>query len=287
MLANPCASEKFGSFRSALQDSVHGSADASTHSSPHVVDYQREVGSMMQFPKCARPSITAMVAASSLLIAAVPDAYSHPFTFNTDKMAGFRVVTSEEGAMEAKDMVVIEYSGAITSPMAGNLRHIWNEIAMDSRFQNVVLRLNSPGGTETEGEEVIGVLREIRERVTLLTLVAEHDLCASMCIPIFIQGESRHASPASAWMFHGATRSFSNVPSLSLTLHYVDYFKERGVGMKFVNALIEENYITTPGEYWISGDELATESDIVTRLDPNWKPAPPDPGPMGGIRSGI
>lgn len=192
-------------------------------------------------------------------------------------MVGFNVVTAEDGAMDAKDMVVIEYTGPIDFPMAVNLREIWNEVSKNDLFQRVVLRLNSPGGTEADGEEVIAVMREIRERVTLMTLVAEHDLCASMCIPIFIQGEIRHASPASAWMFHGATRRMSNIPSLSMTMRYLDYFGDGDVGVAFVNSLVEKNYITTPGEYWLSGSELAVVSDIVTKLDANWKPLDPNP----------
>ena len=202
-------------------------------------------------------------------------------------MVGFTVLTSEDGAMQANDMVVIKYDGPIAFPMAGNLREIWDEIARNPRFKTVVLRLNSPGGTQNEGEAVMQILGEIRDHADLVTLVAEHDLCASMCIPLFIQGESRHASPASVWMFHGATRSMSNIPSLSLTMRYVDYFKERAVGAKFIASLISKDYLVTPGEYWIAGVELATESDIVTKLDPNWKPLDPDPGPQPGIASGV
>jgi len=48
---------------------------------------------------------------------------------------------------------------------------------------------------------VISVLRE-RQQVRLITLVNEHDLCASMCVPIFLQGDIRYADPATSWIFH-------------------------------------------------------------------------------------
>ena len=104
-------------------------------------------------------------------------------------MTGFKVVTAEDGAMAATDLVVIEYDGPIVFPMAENLREIWTEIKKSSRFHKVALRLNSPGGTDLHGLEVIGVLREMRQQVQLMTLVNEHDLCASMCVPIYLQGD--------------------------------------------------------------------------------------------------
>ena len=230
--------------------------------------------------------VLVLAIAAGLSAAGSIGAGAHPFAFDTAKMVGFHVVTAEDGAMAAKDMVVIEYNGPIAFPMAENLREIWTEVEKNDRFQRVVLRLNSPGGVQAAGEDVIKVLDDIREHAELLTLVAEHDLCASMCIPLFIQGESRHASPASVWMFHGATRS-GNIPSLPLTMRYVDYFKERAVGAAFISGLVEKNYLTTPGEYWVAGVQLASESDIVTNLDPSWKPLDPDPGPKPCIPSGV
>src|SRR5262249_10881393 len=35
-------------------------------------------------------------------------------------------------------------------------------------------------------------------------------LCASMCIPIFLQGEDRLAAPASIWLFHEAAQRQAN-----------------------------------------------------------------------------
>jgi ATP-dependent protease ClpP protease subunit len=251
------------------------------------VDRQKEDDSMTRFRERARSSIRTIAVTGGLFIAAGANVSAHPFAFDTAKMVGFTVLTAEDGAMDAKDMVVIKYDGPITFPMAENLREIWGEIAKTRRFQIVALRLNSPGGTQSEGEEVISILREIRERAKLVTLVGEHDLCASMCIPLFIQGETRFASPASAWMFHGAAHYMSNVPSLSMTMRYVDYFKDRGVGTTFVNSLVEKQYLLSPGEYWLSGNELAEQSDIVTRIAPSWNPAQPNPGPVPGLRSGI
>jgi hypothetical protein len=221
----------------------------------------------------------------ALLIASIQS--SEAQSFDTSKMVGFKVLTAEDGAITASDVVVIRYDGPIAFPMAENLLAIWQQIENNGRFRKVILRLNSPGGTQPHGEAVIDVLREIRQGVELVTLVAENDLCASMCVPIFIQGDTRVASPASAWMFHGATRHLSNIPSLSMTMRFIGYFRERKVGTSFLDLLVQHSYLTSPGEYWLAGKELAEMSDIVTGLAPNWKPLQADPGPFAGVRSGV
>jgi hypothetical protein len=235
------------------------------------------------FGACSR--ILSGIAASVLFAANAATPAAHPLDLDTAKMIGFKVLTAEDGAMSAKDLVVIEYDGPIAFPMAENLRAIWDEIKKNSRFQRVALRLNSPGGTDVHGLEVIDVLREMREKVRLMTVVNEHDLCASMCVPIFLQGDVRYAGPATSWMFHGAARNLSNVPVLAPTLRYLDLFKERGIDATFTSFLLDNNYVTTPGQYWISGYELATKSNIITKLLPNWQPLDADPGPTAGFQS--
>jgi hypothetical protein len=224
------------------------------------------------------------IGACAFLVACAPQAGAHPFALDTTKMVGFKVITAD-GAVSAPDLVVIEYDGPIVFPMAENLRAIWSEIEKNGRFQRVALRLNSPGGTDLHGFEVIDLLREMREKVRLMTVVNEHDLCASMCVPIYLQGDVRYAGPATSWMFHGAAKGLSNIPVLAPTLRYFDVFKERGIDASFTTFLFDNNYVTSPGAYWISGYELAVKSNIITKLLPNWQPQEPDPGPVIGFRS--
>ena len=106
-----------------------------------------------------------------------------------------------------------------------------------------------------------------------------------MCVPIFLQGEMRYAGPATSWMFHGAAKGLSNIPSLPATQRYFDLFKERDIDASFTAFLFDNNYVTSPGAYWISGYELAAKSNIITELLPNWQPQEPDPGPLVGFRS--
>jgi hypothetical protein len=74
----------------------------------------------------------------------------------------------------------------------------------------VVLFLNSAGGQVEEGDRVIQILNEAKQTHRLITQVLDGNLCASMCIPIFLQGDDRFAARASNWIFHEATRPGAN-----------------------------------------------------------------------------
>ena len=176
------------------------------------------------------PGNLTMAAATVVLLATAGPSGAGAFSIDTSKMVGFKVVTADDDRMSARDMVVIEYSGSIAYPMAENLRAIWDQVREAGRFEKVVLRLNSAGGDGAQGEEVVGLLAEIRDEATFVTLVGDNDLCASMCIGVFVQGEQRYASPASSWMFHGASVWMSNIPDPILTARYLDLFRARGVG---------------------------------------------------------
>lgn len=48
--------------------------------------------------------------------------------------------------------------------------------------------------------------------------------------------------------------------------------RERDIDQTFIGYLFDNHYVTTPGTYWLSGSELADQSNIITYLLPNWKP---------------
>jgi hypothetical protein len=225
--------------------------------------------------------------AVGVALAATPAPAAERFALDTSGMAGFAVVTAEDGMMTAGDMVVVEYEGPIAYPMAENLHTIWEHVARDGRFRKFVLRLDSAGGNGDHGEEVVAVLARIRAGAELVTLVADNDLCASMCVGIFVQGEKRYASPASSWMFHGASSYLSNTPDPALTARYFDLFRARDIDAGFIDYLYANDYVLQPGAYWISGAELAATSDIITDLLPNWRPADPLPQPPKIVRGGV
>jgi hypothetical protein len=70
----------------------------------------------------------------------------------------------------------------------------------------VVLFLDSTGGQVEEGDRGIHVLDEIKPTHRLVTAVLNGKLCASMYIPIFLQGDDRLAARTSSWIFHEAAK---------------------------------------------------------------------------------
>jgi len=53
-----------------------------------------------------------------------------------------------------------------------------------------------------EGERVIEVLRQIKATHELETAVTQGDVCASMCVFIYVQGQKRYGALTSSWLFH-------------------------------------------------------------------------------------
>jgi len=85
---------------------------------------------------------------------------------------------------------------------------LWTEFSKaKARVKHVVLVLSSCGGSIAEAERVIEILQEIKKTHQLETRVEPGSLCASACIPIFLQGVRRRAALTSAWLFHEVTRS--------------------------------------------------------------------------------
>ena len=70
--------------------------------------------------------------------------------------------------------------------------------------------LDSAGGQVEEGDRVLAVLNEIKLLHQLITVVPHGKLCASMCIPISLQGEDRLATRASLWIFNEAAQRQAN-----------------------------------------------------------------------------
>jgi ATP-dependent protease ClpP protease subunit len=98
----------------------------------------------------------------------------------------------------------IDWSGLIMAGVADELRA--SVAKYGTAVKRVVLFLDSAGGRVDEGDRVIAVLNEIKQGHRLATVVPHGKLCASMCIPIFLQGDDRFAARASLWIFHEASQ---------------------------------------------------------------------------------
>ena len=185
------------------------------------------------------------------------------------------VFTSDNLPWIASDAIGLRYTGEIEGTLAGQISAALH--GKERHFDHVVFELNSGGGELDAVREAVEVLRKARDSSELTTRVMSGAICGSGCIAIFMQGHKRKASGASIWIFHGATDSASNVPSLKATQQYLDLLASSGVGSRFLHHLVQEGYVTQPGAYIISGHELfqAGDANVITELLPAWEPESP------------
>lgn len=193
---------------------------------------------------------------------------------------------SGEGAGLAAGHLRLTYSGPIIAPFAEQLAALWQ--AEGEAYSQVELEIDSSGGSLSHAVKVIAVLREIRRTARLVTVVTPGSMCASACVPVYMQGEVRRASTATGWMFHGACGSYTNVPSPVPTRLYASLLAEAGLDAGFLCELEDKGYLSKPGAYWVSGYELyhLHAAGVITEISGGWQPAEPvvppfDPA-MGG-----
>jgi hypothetical protein len=141
------------------------------------------------------------------------------------------------------------------------------------RFTHVVLELESNGGELSYVKELVAVLQDVRGRMELTTRVMEGAICASGCIPLFMQGEKRKASGASLWVFHGARSAFTNIPDTAATGDYLAMLSASGMDPAFRAFLETDNRVYRPGSLILSGYELFHfhKAGIITELLPSWR----------------
>jgi hypothetical protein len=200
-----------------------------------------------------------------------------------------KLLTARENPSLGPRTAVILHDGPIAAPMAEELLKLRDELR--ASYDTVILDLHSPGGEIGYTEEVVAILRLIREDVTLRTFVRNGSNCLSACVVVFLQGEERIAGGASAWLFHGVCNRHSERPSSVQTQRFVDLMVAAGVSETFLCTLIDKGYLTEPGNFWVSGYELfhLHNANVITRLLEPWQPdgTPPPPAatPEGPERS--
>jgi hypothetical protein len=160
-----------------------------------------------------------------------------------------RAVNKEDGTL------YIDWSGPIVAGMAGDLRAALGRYGTVS--QRVVLFLDSAGGQVEEGDRVIEVLNEIKLQRQLITVVPHGKLCASMCIPIFLQGEDRLAARASLWIFHeAAQRQANGQPRTDMAEAwrlFRKYYAPAGVSMHWLRRIAP---MIKEADLWQTGGDL-------------------------------
>jgi ClpP protease-like protein len=157
----------------------------------------------------------------------------------------------------------IDWLGPIVAGMANDLRSAFDKYGAIS--QRVVLFLDSPGGQVEEGDRVIEVLNEIKLQHQLITVVPHGKLCASMCIPIFLQGEDRLAARASLWIFHEAAQRQANggqrTDMAETWRLFRKYYAPAGVSMHWLKSIAP---MIKEADLWqTGGDLISAKSGII------------------------
>jgi hypothetical protein len=139
---------------------------------------------------------------------------------------------------EEDSTLYIDWSAPILAGMADYLRTALGKYGTLSH--RVVLFLNSAGGQVEEGDRVIQILNEAKQTHRLITQVLEGNLCASMCIPIVLQGDDRFAARASNWIFHEATRPGANGKERTdiTWCLFRKYYVPAGVSMDWLKSIV-------------------------------------------------
>jgi len=157
----------------------------------------------------------------------------------------------------------IDLSGPIVASTADDVRAALGKYG--TALNRVVLFLDSAGGRVDDGDRLIEALNEIKLRHQLITVVPHGKLCASMCIPIFLQGEDRLAARASIWLFHEAAQRQANGELRTDTAEtwrlFRKYYAPAGVPtrwLKSIAPMIEETDLWQTG-----GDLISAKSGIV------------------------
>ena len=180
--------------------------------------------------------------------------------------------TLEVSTDGSRDTLYLAWSGKIAPPMREKIAAAVAEHGAGRR--TVILSLNSPGGLLGYGDSVNALLREIAATHTLETTVETGNACASMCVPVYLQGQVRSSAPRARFMFHEVSQvdllraeriETSPAERKSSTDRFLArYFKGAGVSEAWLADLRPK---MTGKDYWRTAEQLVEEkSGIVQQL---------------------
>lgn len=173
-----------------------------------------------------------------------------------------------------EDTVYLRWRGKIDAPMAARLTEAFEKYG--GRRQRFVLALSSPGGSVGHGGEVVRLLNKFGATHRIETLIDSGARCASMCVPVYLQGHRRTAAANAKFMFHEVSfrEQFSSdaveVPASATgkaTDAFFDkYFKPAGVPAAWIAKV--RAAMSGGHDVWKSAGELIEEkAGIVQDID--------------------
>lgn len=191
-------------------------------------------------------------------------------------------------ATSRPDTLVLHWTGKIAAPMARQIESAFEQ--RKGQTTRVVLTLASGGGSVQEGERVIAVLRRIKQTHRLQTVVNHGQMCGSMCVFIYVQGDRRTAALSSTWLFHETARQDGKrIISLNRELWerlVDDYWVPAGVSSAWIAKI---KPLTIRSDYWQTGADLVNDdAGIIHEALGNQRPrAVADgkgPGPQAEVQ---
>lgn len=170
------------------------------------------------------------------------------------------------------DVVILAWTGEVELPMHTLLVRAFEE--WRTKSEHFLLQLNSPGGSVREGGDVVELLQRIKRTHTLDTYVASREICMSMCVPIFLQGNTRIAAPDARFMFHEPKRFYDDGSEAKGFSFEREALTRRFFTRYFTNSPMNANWRVQLEKDWLgkdiykSGKQLVEENaGIVTDLE--------------------
>lgn len=165
-----------------------------------------------------------------------------------------------------RDTLYLRWTGTIGNAFYKSIALEFEKAKQGVR--SVLLKLSSCGGERHAMERTIGLLRYIKGTHTLETLVDRGEICASACIPVFLQGQRRWGALTSSWLFHevwhwaDSKRKEARVNRAVTERLFQDYYLPAGVSEKWLGHL---RMMVQHSDYWQTGENLWDDnSGIIT-----------------------
>lgn len=162
------------------------------------------------------------------------------------------------------EKTIVLFEGLIRTPLTEEFQKLIRGVDLKKEME---LRFDSVGGSIYETKKLIKILNELKVNdVKLTTRVDQGSICASSCVPLFVQGHKRLAGNASSFMFHGvALYAVTNVPSENETKVMINTYRKAGISEKWIQEHIDLKVWSSPNETWYNGKELLENgSNFVT-----------------------